>query len=84
MQVYVDESERRDCLLGVTIVTGPVQPIRAALRALLRPGQRRIHLSPYEEPLLWVSDAVAWAVGAGGDWRRRVEPMIDEVVRLRR
>ena len=42
------------------------------------------HLSPYEEPLLWVSDAVAWAMGAGGDWRRRVEPMIDEVVRLGR
>jgi len=42
------------------------------------------HLSPFEEPLLWVSDAVAWAIGAGGDWRRRAEPMIDEVVRLGR
>jgi len=171
VQVYVDESERRHYLLGVTIVTGPAQPIRTALRALQRPGQRRIHfskeqdsrrrrllaamaeldltarvyvsprsvkesrelcltaliadiapagasllvlesresmnhrdvlvldaalrkhgsqtleyrhLSPYEEPLLWVSDAVAWAMGAGGDWRRRVEPMIDDVVRLGR
>jgi hypothetical protein len=42
------------------------------------------HLSPYEEPLLWVSDAVARAMGAGGDWRRRVEPLVDEVVRLGR
>ena len=171
MQVYVDESERRDYLLGVTIVTAPVQPIRTALRGVQRPGRRRIHfseeqdsrrrwllaamadleltarvyvsprsvkerrklclaaliadiapagasllvlesresmnhldvlvidaalrkhgsgsleyrhLSPYEEPLLWVSDAVAWAMGAGGDWRRRVGPMIDEVVRLGR
>jgi hypothetical protein len=171
VQVYVDESERRHYLLGVTIVTGPAQPIRAALRALQRPGQRRIHfskeqdsrrrrllaamaeldltarvyvsprsvkesrelcltaliadiapagasllvlesresmnhrdvlvldaalrkhgsqtleyrhLSPYEELLLWVSDAVAWAVGEGGEWRRRVEPMIDDVVRLGR
>jgi hypothetical protein len=171
VQVYVDESRRRAYLLGVTIVEGPVQPVRAALRALLRPGQRRIHfakeqdsrrrqllaimtdldltarvyvsprlakasremcltaliadiapagasllvlesrdsmnhldvlvldaalrkhgchtleyrhLSPYEEPLLWVSDAVAWAMGAGGDWRRRAEPIVDEVVRVGR
>jgi hypothetical protein len=171
MQVYVDESERRDYLLGVTTVDGPVQPLRAALRALLRPGQRRIHfakeqdsrrrqllaamteldltariyvspraakesremcltalvadiapagasllvlesresmnhldvlvldaalrkhgchtleyrhLSPYEEPLLWVSDAIAWAMGAGGDWRRRIDPILGEVVRLGR
>jgi hypothetical protein len=169
MQVYVDESERRDYYLGVTLVRGPVQPLRAALRALTRSGQRRIHfskegdsrrrellsamaglgltariycsprsvkesreiclsaliediapagasllvlesresmnhldvltidaalrkhgsqtleyrhLSPYEEPLLWVSDAVAWAMGAGRDWRRRIEPMLDGVVRL--
>jgi hypothetical protein len=81
VQVYVDESERRHYLLGVTIVTGPAQPIRAALRARQRPGPAP---SPDEEPLLWVSDAVAWAMGAGGDWRRRVEPMIDEVVRLGR
>ena len=33
-------------------------------------------LRPYEEPLLWVSDATAWAVGAGGDWQRRVAPII--------
>jgi hypothetical protein len=169
MQVYVDESERRDYLLGVTLVAGAVQPLRTALRGLQRPGQRRIHfakeqdsrrrhllsamaeldlrarvyscprsvresrdicltalvadiapagasllvlesresmnhrdvlvidaalrkhgsqtleyrhLSPYEEPLLWVSDAVAWAMGAGGDWRRRIEPLVDEVIRL--
>jgi hypothetical protein len=169
MQVYVDESERREYYLGVTIVRGPVQPLRAALRRLQRPGQRRIHfvkerdsrrrellsamteldltariycsprsvkesrevcltaliadiapagasllvlesresmnhhdvrvldaalrkhgsqtlryrhLSAYEEPLLWVSDAVAWAMGAGGDWRRRAAPLIEEIVRL--
>ena len=28
------------------------------------------------EPLLWVADAVCWAVGAGGDWRRRVERIV--------
>ncbi|WP_344029692.1 hypothetical protein [Leucobacter iarius] len=40
------------------------------------------HASPHEYPLLWVSDAVAWCCQAGGDWRRRSEPLIGGVVRL--
>jgi len=38
------------------------------------------HQRPWEEPLLWIPDAVAWAYGAGGDWRRRVAPIIDKVL----
>jgi hypothetical protein len=34
------------------------------------------HLKPHEEPLLWVPDAVAWCYGNGGDWRRRVAPLV--------
>lgn len=34
------------------------------------------HLQPHEEPLLWAADAIAWAVGIGGDWARRVQPVI--------
>jgi hypothetical protein len=30
------------------------------------------HVRPTEDPLLWVPDCLAWAVGAGGEWRRRV------------
>lgn len=37
------------------------------------------HLRAREEPLLWVSDAVAWAYGAGPQWRRRAEPLITHV-----
>ena len=33
------------------------------------------------EPLLWAADAVIWAIGAGGDWRRRVANIAD-IVRL--
>lgn len=40
------------------------------------------HLRPHEEPVLWAADAIAWAVGAGGDWRRRVEPLVEELIRL--
>jgi len=42
------------------------------------------HMRPHEEPLLWPSDAVAWAYGAGGDWRRRVDPLLEKVTDLDR
>jgi hypothetical protein len=32
--------------------------------------------------MLAAADAIAWAYGAGGDWRRRVAPSIDVVVDL--
>ncbi|PPK67842.1 hypothetical protein CLV40_10672 [Actinokineospora auranticolor] len=41
------------------------------------------HLDSTQEPLLWIADAIAWCHGAGGEWMRRVEPMIEEVVDLR-
>lgn len=37
------------------------------------------HLQGRDEPLLWVSDAVAWAYGAGREWRHRAESLIDHV-----
>jgi hypothetical protein len=78
VQVYVDESERRDYLLCAVLVRSDVGRVRRAVRAMCQPGQRRVH----EEPLLWVPDAIAWAVGRGGDWRRRAEPLLDKVVDL--
>lgn len=45
--------------------------------ALIKEGRVRdfcyAHVDPRHEPLLWVADAVAWAAGAGGRWRERVE-----------
>lgn len=42
---------------------------------IIRARQRRTsldfqHLRPTDDPLLWLPDAIAWAVGAGGEWRR--------------
>lgn len=34
------------------------------------------HLYPHGEPALWISDAIAWAYGAGKQWRQRVQPAI--------
>jgi hypothetical protein len=40
------------------------------------------HFRPAEDALLWVSDALAWCYGAGGEWRRRASMLLDEVVDL--
>ena len=56
--------------------------IKAALRRIGTGELTFGHASAHEEPLLWVPDAIAWAVGRGGDWRRRAEPLLDKVVDL--
>jgi hypothetical protein len=37
------------------------------------------HMESWTEPALWISDAVAWCHGAGGDWKRRISPMVANV-----
>ncbi len=43
---------------------------------------RYSHDRAANEPLLWVPDAIAWSYVRGGDWRRRVRPLIESVIRL--
>ncbi|MFJ6670293.1 hypothetical protein ACIQMJ_04195 [Actinosynnema sp. NPDC091369] len=38
------------------------------------------HLSSHGDPALWVPDAIAWCHGAGGEWRKRVAPLVEEVI----
>jgi hypothetical protein len=40
------------------------------------------HLCPHDDPALAIPDAIAWAYGAGGDWRRRVARMVTKVTNL--
>ncbi|SDH38463.1 hypothetical protein SAMN05216553_120131 [Lentzea fradiae] len=40
------------------------------------------HIHSSAEPALWVSDAIAWCHGAGGDWKRRVAPVVAAVADL--
>ena len=40
------------------------------------------HLRAHEECLLAVPDAVAWCWAKGGDWRRRVAPLVARAVQL--
>jgi hypothetical protein len=50
---------------------------RTAIAHALAGVDRRLH-PVYDhhpsrhEPLLWAADAICWAVGAGGDWPRRI------------
>lgn len=47
------------------------------------PVLRFTHMVGDREPMLWVADGVAWAYGAGGQWKSLVEPMISDVVEVR-
>lgn len=40
------------------------------------------HVRPNTEPMLWVSDAVAWCVAKGGHWDRRVEAIVETTIVL--
>lgn len=40
------------------------------------------HVGKSDEPLLWIADAIAWSYARGGDFRRRVIPLIDSVKEL--
>lgn len=53
--------------------------IRTALAASEAAMVTYQHLRSHEEPVLWAADAIAWCYGAGGDWRRRVQPAVEAV-----
>jgi hypothetical protein len=38
------------------------------------------HVSSESEPLVWIADISAWCFGAGGDWRRRIAPIISKLI----
>ncbi len=47
----------------------------AALGPSPNPPMSYLHHTASAEPLLWIPDAVAWAWGRGGAWRKRVEDL---------
>jgi hypothetical protein len=59
--------------------------IRAVLGARPREtGLTYEHLDSAHELLLGLADMVAWCYGAGGDWRRRIGPVVTELIDLDR
>ena len=54
---------------------------RTLFEAVRASGQelRYDHVRPATEPMLWVSDAVAWAWCRNTQWRRQVAPLVAQV-----
>ncbi|MET1073437.1 MAG: hypothetical protein ABWY11_12390 [Umezawaea sp.] len=75
MRLVLDTREERDI--------HDMRTIRRALgnnaKAL---GMTYEHVCSGAERLLRIADAAAWCFGAGGDWRRRAEGVVSEVVDL--
>ena len=65
-QLFIASRAELDQLDGVTIRRARLPEPRLSFQ----------HQRPDHDPLLWLPDGVAWAVGAGGDWRRRVGPLV--------
>jgi hypothetical protein len=42
-----------------------------------------VHESPNSQPMLWLPDAIAWAYGKGGDWRRRASGLVTESIEIK-
>jgi len=59
--------------LDVSLLAADPRLISERLRRRGRAAALRYeHAAPHEHPLLWVSDAIAWCLQAGGDWPRRI------------
>lgn len=51
--------------------------LKALLRVMnLKTSLSFEHVYKHEDPLLWVSDAVAWCQNRGGEWERASSPLI--------
>lgn len=61
-----------------SLVIADKRIIAGILRRHRAPTLSYAHVIPAEQPLLWVSDAVAWCYANGGDWVRRVTPLTEQ------
>ncbi|WP_309109785.1 hypothetical protein [Saccharothrix sp.] len=74
-RLVMDSRDQRDPLDRITI--------RNALKKRA-PDHEFVyeHMDSAGDPLLWLADIAAWCHGAGGDWARRIAPVIGSVTRL--
>lgn len=78
------QSDGRDSTLFIERVDGSVALDQAVITSARQrePVLTWHHLAPHEDPALWVSDAIAWTVGAGGEWRRRIDAVVADVIEI--
>ena len=52
------------------------------LKRSLKHKVEYLHVGKSEEPILWIADAIAWSFARGGDYRRRIQPLISSTTEL--
>lgn len=82
--LVIDAAQRSDAMLVLeqddTLLSFDNQRLIEFTRAAgCRDTLRYEHQRAASEPLLAVPDAVAWCWAKGGDWRRRIEPIVTDV-----
>ena len=65
-----------------TLIHHDRQLLYAETRAQGYERLRYEHRRPFEELLLALPDAVAWCWAKGGEWRRRVESVVSDVIEV--
>jgi len=72
----LDRSARPD---RPTLVASDRKLLYRATREAGRPDLRYAHRRAAVEQLLALPDAIAWCWAKGGDWRRRIQPVVAHV-----
>ena len=82
LRAIVESLQERDVARLVLDRTSGAADDGRTLRGARRPEPFLTfeHRSSREEPMLWVADGVAWAVGARGQWPARLGPMLTGVI----
>jgi hypothetical protein len=68
-RLVIDSRQERD--------SHDTQTLRRLLRS--QPHEcrvRYVHTPRTSDALLWIADATAWCYGMGGDWKRRIRPIM--------
>lgn len=77
--LLVDTRELEAGRLVVELDESVMKADRRLMAKRLRSDLPYLHAPAVSEPLLWVSDAVAWCWQRGGDWKRRAQPLVAHV-----
>ncbi|WP_286929748.1 MULTISPECIES: hypothetical protein [Aeromicrobium] len=64
--------------LDETLVARDARALSAAVREARAPSVTYSHQSLRAQPLLALPDVIAWCWARGGDWRRRVGPIVND------
>ncbi|WP_300681335.1 hypothetical protein [Nocardioides sp.] len=68
--------------LDQTLLARDARILSEAIREARSPSLTYSHQLLAAQPLLSIPDVIAWSWARGGDWRRRVDPLISAVIQV--